>query len=111
MIFIGDYFALGLVIVLCMFFFDSKISLQYIPKTSKLYIACLFSTALTSVVDLITGQLMVMDGIPLWQNMLANTMYFIVNIITTSCMALYLFTRILEHILPCRMQRMGLLHG
>lgn len=97
MIFIGDYFALGLVIVLCMFFFDSKISLQYMPKASKLYIACLFSTALTSVVDLITGQLMVMDGIPLWQNMLANTMYFIVNIITTSCMALYLFTRILEH--------------
>ena len=29
MIFIGDYFALGLVIVLCIFFFDSKTSIRY----------------------------------------------------------------------------------
>ena len=97
MIFIGDYFALGLVIVLCMFFFDSKISLRHLPKTGKLYIACLFSTALTAVMDLITGQLLEMPDVLLWQNMLANTLYFVVNIITTSFMALYLFTRILEH--------------
>ena len=97
MVFIGDYFALGLVIVLCMFFFDSKVSLRYMPKASKLYIACLFSTALTAVVDLITGQMLAMKGVLLWQIMLVNTLYFIVNIITTSFMALYLFTRILEH--------------
>ena len=82
--FIGDYFALGLVIILCMFFFDSKVSLRYMPKASKLYIACLFSTALTALVDLITGQMLVMEGISLWQNMLVNTLYFIVNIIIAS---------------------------
>ncbi|MBR5536286.1 MAG: GGDEF domain-containing protein [Clostridia bacterium] len=97
MIFIGDYFALGLVFVLCMFFFDSKIALRYMPKASKLYIACLFSTALTALVDLITGQMLEMSHVLLWQNMLVNTLYFIVNILTTSFMALYLFTRILEH--------------
>ena len=95
--FIGDYFALGLVIILCMFFFDSKVSFRLMPKASKLYIACLLTTAMTSVIDLITGQLLNLPNIPLWQNMLANTLYFVVNIITTSFMALYLFTKILEH--------------
>lgn len=97
MISIGDYFALGLVIILCAFFFDSKTSFRYMPSTSKLFIGCLVTTAMTAIADLVTVQLMDQVGVPLWQNMLANTLYFIINIVTTSCIALYFFTRILEH--------------
>ena len=67
------------------------------PKSSMLFVICLITTALTAVTDLITGQLQVLTNVPLWQNVLWNSLYFVVNIITTSFIALYLFTKILEH--------------
>ena len=97
MIFLADYFTLGLVVILCIFFFDSKISIRHMPKSSKLFICSLIATALTAVMDLITGQLLTLENTPLWQNILWNSMYFVVNIISTTFIALYLFTRILEH--------------
>ena len=97
MVFIGDFFALGLVLVLCMFFFDSKTNIRYMPRSSKFFVTCLLLTALTAATDLWSGWLMAASNVPLWHNMLANTVYFLVNIITTSCIALYLFTKILEH--------------
>lgn len=97
MIFIGDYFALGLIIILFIFFFDSKTSIRSMSDASKLFICCLVSTALTAVTDLITGHFLLQEVVPLWQNLLVNTLYFVINIITTSFIALYLFTKILEH--------------
>ena len=97
MIYIGDYFALGLVIILCLFFFDRKISFRYMSEASKLFILCLITTALTALVDLISVRMLEMQGIPLWKNVLANTLYFMISIVATSCIALYLFTKILEH--------------
>ena len=78
--FIGDYFALGLIAVLCIFFFDSKTSIRYMSSASTLFICCLVSTALTAATDLITGQLQVLENVPLWQNVFYNTLYFIINI-------------------------------
>lgn len=95
--FIGDYFALGLIIILCVFFFDSKVSIRFMSTASKLFICCLVTTAMTAAIDLITGQLQELGHVPLWQNMLANTAYFVVNIVSTTFIALYLFTKILEH--------------
>ena len=62
MIFVGDYFALGLVFVLCMFYFDKKNIAHYVSKSSRLYIACLFFTILTALTDLITLQLLELPG-------------------------------------------------
>jgi len=95
--FIGDYFALGLILILFIFFFDSKISIRYMTTASKLFVLCLCTTALTAVTDLLAGYLLSVQEVPLWQNVLVNTLYFIVNIIATSCCALYLFAKILEH--------------
>ena len=95
--FIGDYFALGLVTILCIFFFDSKVSIRFMSAASKLFVCCLVTTAMTAVIDLITGQLQELGHVPLWQNMLANTAYFVVNIVSTTFIALYLFTKLLEH--------------
>ena len=97
MIAIGDYFALGLVIILCIFFFDSKTSILYLAKPSKIFIGCLITTALTAILDLITVQLQNLPHVPLWQEMLANTLFFVISIVSTTVIALYLFTRILEH--------------
>lgn len=92
--FIGDYFALGLVIVLCLFYFDKKHALS---KASRYFVACLVFTALTSLIDLLTGFLLKWPDAPFWLHMSANSLYFLINILTTSSIALYLFTRILEH--------------
>ena len=96
-VFVGDYFAVGIIIILCMFFFDSKVSFRHMYTAGKLFICCLFLTAMTAITDLISVQLMGKQDVPLWANVLVNTFYFIINIITTSSIALYLFTKILEH--------------
>lgn len=97
MIYVGDFFALGLVIVLCMFYFDGKASRHYMSSANKFFIACLVLTAMTALTDLLTVQLLTLENVPLWLNMVVNTLYFLVNIFTTSAFALYLFTKILEH--------------
>lgn len=95
--FIGDYFALGLISVLFMFFFDSKVSIRHMSVSSKIFIACLCSSALTAAADLGTGYLLEAKPTPLWLNMLVNSIFFFVAIVATSSIALYLFTKILEH--------------
>jgi len=92
--FIGDYFALGLVMILGLFFFDRKHTLN---TASKFFIGSLIFTAATSVTDILTLHPNVVSTLPLWANILINSLYFLMNILTTSCIALYLFTRILEH--------------
>ena len=95
MIFVGDYFALGLVIILCCFYFDSKKSPRFLTTANKYFVACLLLTAATAATDLIAGQLLANVATPLWVNLLINSAYFLVNIFATSCIALFLFTKIL----------------
>lgn len=92
--FIGDYFAFSLVLILCMFFFDRKHTLN---RTSKYFIAFLMLTAVTASTDIVSVSMMGKPSVPLWLNIAVNTLYFIVNILATSCAAMYLFHRILEH--------------
>lgn len=94
MIFIGDYFALGLVGMLGLFFFDRKYSLN---QASKYFVTFLVLIACTAVTDIITGELMKLPNVPLWLNMAVNSLYFLVNLLATSAAAMYLFTKILEH--------------
>ena len=97
MIFIADYFAIGLVIILAMFFFENITTVRVMPRSSKIFLAVLGMTAINAVTDLVAGALLRKDGVPYWLNMLVNTLYFLFNIVTTSCIAVYLFTKILEH--------------
>jgi len=92
--FIGDYFAIGLVIVLCLFFFDKQ---HYLTKASKCFLSALVFTALTALTDLTCGSLLQAENVPLWLHIAMNSLYFLVNILATSSIALYLFTKILEH--------------
>ena len=95
--FIGDYFALMMVIVLFLFFVDTKSGMRHMAAASKLFVISLVMTAVTAVSDLYTGYLQARTGTPLWIGMLANTVYFVVTLLTTTAIALYLFKKILEH--------------
>ena len=97
MIYIADYFALGFVIILFTFFSDSKTSVRYMPTSSKVFAGVLGLTALNALTDLLAGALLSASGVPVWLNMLVNSFYFVINLVTTSCIALYLFVKILEH--------------
>ena len=100
--FVGDYFAFGLVFILCMFFFDRKHTLN---RASRYFVASLVLTGATAVIDILTGYLMNIPETPLWLDKGVNTLYFVVNILTTSSIALYLFNRILEHSFSKRCMR------
>ena len=97
MIYIADYFAIGLVIILLTFFFDDKTNLRLMPLANKVFMVTLIMTALNAITDLLTGIFLTLSGIPLWLNILINTLYFITNLVTTSLIALYFFIKILEH--------------
>ena len=94
MIFVGDYFAIVVVLLIAMFFIDRK---HAQTTDSKVYLTTLILIFLTAVSDIGTG---CMDGaadVPLWANICVNTLYFLMNILSTSCIAVYLFRKILEH--------------
>ncbi len=97
MIYVGDCFAIGLVLVLFLFFFEGKARPHYTSLSSKYFIAGLICTALTSAIDIASIVLMELE--PMWieLHVLANSLYFVVNLVTTSFIGLFLFTKILEH--------------
>lgn len=95
--FIADYFAIGLVIILAMFFLDNITNIRYMPHSSKVFLSVLIMTAINAATDLVSGSLLQMENAPYWLNMLVNSLYFIFNLVTTSCIALFLFNKILEH--------------
>ena len=95
MIFIADYIALGIVAIISLFFFTYD-HVQTLAR--KVFTICLFMTAGTAIIDIMTGILLELDNVPLWLNVFANTLYFVVNILTTSTFALFLMVKILEHV-------------
>ncbi len=95
MVFIGDYFALGLILVLCLFYFEQN---KLLTLASRWFSACLVLTACTILLDLVTGLFLALPIVPLWLDMLVNSLYFLVNILTTTSIAMFLFCKILEHV-------------
>ena len=95
--FIGDYFALMMVTVLFLFYVDTKSGMRHMTASSKLFVCALLMAVVTAVTDLYTGYLLEQTGVPLWLNMLVNTMYFVNALLTTTVLALYLFKKILVH--------------
>ncbi len=96
MIFIADYCAIGIVIALLLFYYEKQ---RYLEKTDKIFIGCLYLSLISSVVDIVAGQVMNLPSAPLWINVGINSLYFLTTILTTSCIALFLFHKILEHVL------------
>ena len=97
MSFLGDFFAVGLIIILLMFYTDGRVRPRDMSKDSRIFLCCLIFTALTACLDICTGFLLEDPNTQLWLNMAVNTAYFVINIITTSSIAMFLFHKILAH--------------
>lgn len=87
--------ALIITITLILFHFDPQ------NRTNKRYLlfnGCLFSSAITILLDLVTSWL-INDPLsaPLWLNMHLNTLYFLAQHLTFSLMAGYCFYLLFEH--------------
>ena len=93
---LGNYISLGIVAIIALFYFEKN----YFPTVASKYFAiALALTALTSLLDMATV-LMIPYGpkIPLWIGYLVNSFYFLSNILTTTFLAMVLFSKILEHV-------------
>lgn len=95
--FLGDFFAIGLVIILLMFYADGRARPRYMSADSRIFLRCLIFTALTASIDIAANFLLEEPDTPLWLNMVLNSLYFVINIITTSTIAQFLFHKILAH--------------
>jgi len=95
--YVGDFFALGLVIILLMFYADGRDRPRYMPADGRIFRRALFFTAATAALDIMAGFLMENPAVPMWVNMAANSAYFLINIFTTSTIAEFLFHKILAH--------------
>ena len=55
MIYIADYFAIGLVIIMFIFFWDTKTKFRNMPVSGKVFGLILTLTALNALIDLLCG--------------------------------------------------------
>ena len=64
MIYIADYFARGLVIIMFIFFWDTKTKFRNMPVSGKVFGLILTLTALNALIDLLCGLLLTVEGVP-----------------------------------------------
>lgn len=95
MILIGDYFSLLMISILCLFYFGNK---YYSTTAGKYFAWCLILTGTTALTDIFAVAMMNVPTTPPAVNLALNSLYFLINILTTSFFALVLFAKILEHV-------------
>ena len=80
MVFVGDFFAIGLIIVLCMFYFERK---HFLSFNSRIFAVSLFSIGLTACTNIFCYGIMSDPATPLWMLHLFNSLYFFFLITST----------------------------
>ena len=102
MVFVGDFFAIGLIIVLCMFYFERK---HFLSFNSRIFAASLILIGLTAGTNIFCYAIMSDPATPLWMLHLFNSLYFFSLITSTMLLTLFLLYSILEYgcIGPCRL--------
>ena len=92
---IGSCFAFVLAVLISSVYFKNK---YYFNKASKYFVACLISTLAAAVTCIVRLEIRRIAAIPRWVACLANTFYEVFAIFTTTILALYLITKITEHL-------------
>lgn len=93
---IPEYIALLLILVIMLFFYD-KNRIRTFRRT--LYWTCLWLSAADIILNIICVHTIEnASTIPIWANTLINTFYFWLSVLMCSCVAFYLFRRILEFV-------------
>lgn len=97
MVYIANFFALGLVLILFLFLFDKKSRIKNMPTSSKVFAITLTLTVVNAAIDLTAGALLSMSEAPQWLGLLVKSIYHISSIVTTTFIAQYCFIKILTH--------------
>lgn len=95
MIFIGDCFAIVIISILCLFYFEKQF---FFTPASKYFALCLILNGLNAVLDIASTVAIYSDSVPIVTNVVINMLYFSSNIVTTTAIAMVLFSKILEHV-------------
>lgn len=97
MITIGNYFAVGIILIISMIFFRNK---YFLTRASKYYAVCLVLTFLGSIINTLKAEGIRKSGFfAMWLLKTFITVDFLLMFITTAMLTLYLVSKITEHIL------------
>ena len=93
---VAEFLALVLIILISLYFYDRK---QTRSRRRTLFWICLY----LSVFEIILNAVCVFtisqyEHVPLWLNMLLNSLYFLSSVWVSSILALYIFNLLLEHV-------------
>lgn len=92
---ITEYLALLIIVILTVFFYEKK----SIPTPwISLYRWCLILPVISVLVDIICVNIEGFPEVPHWFQVFSNSLYFLICVLTSSVMALFLFYKILEHV-------------
>ena len=91
---VANCFAAGLLVLITIVFSKNR---KFLTKTSKYYIVCLVSTAMSAILSTLSI-LAHQANSSAWQIILFTTLDFAFLLFTTSSLALYLIAKITEHI-------------
>lgn len=90
-----EYLALLIIVILTVFFYEKK----SIPTPwISLYRWCLVLPVMSILLDIICVSIDGIAEVPYWLYMFLNSLYFLLCILTSAVMALFLFYKILEHV-------------
>ena len=95
MIFIGDCFAIVIISILCLFYFEKQF---YFTPASKYFALCLVFNGINAILDIASTIAIYAENVPIVTNAALNLLYFSSNIIATTAIAMVLFSKILEHV-------------
>lgn len=95
---IAEYFALMILVILFLRYYCLERKVAY-TRRRKYYLLCLSISACSIVINaLCVYTIAHSDIVPLWVNLLLNSLYFWVSVLMCSLLAFYLFIQLLEHV-------------
>ena len=106
MVYISDYISLGTIFIISLFYFTND-HVQSVSR--KIFSTCLILSASTAALDILTCYLSETPGGYLGFELLMNSLYFVVNILTTSAFAIFLIYKILEHVYERHCMKKGII--
>ena len=95
---IAEYFAFIILTILFLRYYWWERKVAYTPRR-KYYLLCLSVSAGSILINALSVYTIAhSDKVPMWINLLLNSLYFWVSVLMCSLLAFYLFIQLLEHV-------------
>lgn len=96
MITIGNYFAVGIILIISMIFFRNK---YFLTRASKYFAICLILSFAGTIINTLKAEGIRSAIFPIWLTQTFITLDFILMSVTTAILTFYLISKVTEHIL------------